>query len=475
MKKRRMVVVLAGLVLAAACGKEESTEGLVAKAGANRFTVDEAVQLLVDQENLPNDVEVVRALSELWADYTLLAAESAKDSTLSSIDLEPLIRQQLDQEMIFQLRDSVIQVDTQITDAELLAAYEREAPDARLRASHILMGFPDQATPTQRDSVRSAMEAVRRRALAGESFATLARQYSQDPGTAPLGGDLGTFGKGDMVKPFEDAAFALNPGQISEVVETPYGLHVIRLEGKEAPGFEQVKDQFRIGLLNQRFLQAESTYIAGVEAQGNPIVEEGAVAAVKEIAKDPGKRLSGRAARRALVSFQGGAVTVADYLNLVQAQQPQFRAQVQSATDEQIGSFLKGLAQRKLLVAEAQKKGFGPSQARVDSLVTEARAQLSSVAGDVGLRPVERAPGEALEPAIGRAVRKALVDVLTGARDVVPLGQIGFQLRERYPTAVFEAGLGQVVLNVGQQRARRGAPGADSAADTAAVADTTPR
>lgn len=462
MKKIWLVAALAGLVLVAACGKEESTEGLVAKAGTNRFKVDEAVQLLVDQENLPNDVEVVRALSELWADYTLLANEAAKDSMLASLDLEPLIRQQLDQEMIFQLRDSVIKVDTAITDADLLSAYEREAPDARLHASHILLGFPDQATPAQRDSVRTALEGIRRRALTGESFAALARQYSQDPGSAPLGGDLGTFGKGDMVKPFEDAAFALQPGQISEVVETPYGLHVIRLEGKEAPGFEQVKEQFRIGLLNRRFMQAESIFIAGVEKQGNPTIQEGALAVVREIAKDPGTRLSGRAGRRALVSFEGGAVTVDDYRSLVQAQQPQFRSQVQSATDEQIESFLKGLAQRELLVAEAEKKGLAPSQARVDSLVSEAHAQLRSVATDIGFRPVERAPDEALEPAVARAVRKALTDVLTGARDVVPLGQIAFQLRERNSTAVFEAGLGEVVLKIGQARASRGASTADS-------------
>lgn len=469
----RKVAALAVLVLVATCGKEESTEGLVARAGSNRFTVDDAVQLLVDQENLPNDVEVVRALMELWADYALLATEAAKDSLLAALDLEPLVRQQLDQEVIFQLRDSVIQVDTVITDADLLAAYEREAPDAQLRASHILMGFPDQATPAQRDSVRSTIESVRRRALSGESFAALARQFSQDPGSAPLGGDLGTFGKGDMVKPFEDAAFALQPGQVSEVVETPYGLHVIRLEGKEAPGFEQVKEQFRVGLLNQRFVQAESTYVAGIEQQGNPTIQEGAGAVVRELAKDPGARLSGRAARRALVKFEGGAVTVEDYRNLVQAQQPQFRAQVESATDEQIESFLKGLAQRKLLVAEAEKKGFAPSQARVDSLVAEARLQLRTVAADIGLRPLERAPDEAVEPAVARAVRRALTDVLTGARDVVPLGQISFQLRERSPLAVFDAGLGEVVLKVGQARAGRSAPTADSTADSTSAPDTT--
>lgn len=469
MKIRRIVAALAVLALVAACAGEESTEGLVARAGDHQLSVDRAVELLVDQENLPNDVEVVRALADLWVEYTLLASAVARDSTLRSLDLEPLIRQQLDQETIFQLRDSVIQVDTLIGDEELLRAYEQEAPDAQLRASHILMGYPPQATQAQRDSVRSAMEALRGRVVGGESFATLARQYSQDPGTSTQGGDLGTFGRGEMVRPFEDAAFALQPGEISPVVETPYGLHIIRLEEKSAPGFDQVRDQFRIRMLNQRFLQAESTYVAGVQERGDPQVAEGAAEVVKELAKDPATQLRGRAAGRALVTYEGGAVTVSEVLTIVQSQQPQFREQVQSATDEQIGNFLEGVAQRELLVSEAIKGGLGPSEARVDSLVTEARTQLLSVVEEIGLRRLERAPGEDLAPAVDRAVMAALQDILAGAKDVVPLGQLSFQLRARQPTAIYEPGLGQVVLQVGQTRASR----SPSAADTLAVPDTT--
>ncbi|GMV04850.1 MAG: hypothetical protein AMXMBFR53_11300 [Gemmatimonadota bacterium] len=469
MKIRRIVAALAGLALVAACGGEESTEGLVARAGDHVLTVDQATALLVDQENLPNDVDVVRALADLWVEYTLLATEVARDSTLRSVNLEPLIRQQLAQEAIFQLRDSVIQVDTMIGEEELLQAYEQEAPDAQLRASHILMGYPPQATQAQRDSVRGAMDALRQRVVAGESFPALARQYSQDPGTSTQGGDLGTFGRGEMVRPFEDAAFALQPGEISPVVETPYGLHIIRLEEKSAPGFEQVRDQFRIRMLNQRFLQAESTYVAGVQERGNPQVTEGAAQVVKELAKDPSTQLRGRAANRALVTYEGGAVTVSEILTIVQSQQPQFRDQVQSADDEQIGNFLEGVAQRELLVAEAERGGLGPSDARVDSLVTEARTQLLSVVDEIGLRRLERAPGEDLGPAVDRAVGAALQDILTGARDVVPLGQISFQLRSRRPAVIYEPGLGQVVLRVGQARATR----SPSAADTMAVPDTT--
>ena len=455
MKIWRTLPAVAGLALLAACAGERPTEGVVARVGQQDLTVDQAVQLLVDQENLPNQVEVVGALADLWVDYTLLANAVAADSTLADLDLEPMVRQQLEQEMIFQLMDSVIQVDTVITDEDLRIAYEQEAPDAQISARHILLSFPQQATQVQRDSVRTVLEGIRSRAVAGERFDALARQYSQDPGSAAVGGDLGTFGRGEMVKPFEDAAFALQPGELSDIVETPYGLHLIKVESKEAPGFDQVKDQFRTRAQNQRFIQAESVYVAGLEATGNPEVADGAFGVVKELAKDPTTRLSGRAANRPLVSFTGGAFTVGDYQGLVQAQAPQFRESVQTATDEQIENFLKGVAQRKLLVAEAERSGFGPSQARVDSLVTEARRQILDVAEQMGLRRLDRAPGEDLVPAISRAVNQSLQDVLTGAADVVPLGQLAFQLRRATPERIFDTALGEVVLEVGRIRATR--------------------
>ncbi|MEW6289072.1 MAG: SurA N-terminal domain-containing protein [Thermodesulfobacteriota bacterium] len=93
------------------------------------------------------------------------------------------------------------------------------------RARHILLKTTEQDKQTR----RAEMEKILARAKAGEDFSALARQFSED-GSAAQGGDLGFFSRGQMVQPFEDAVFSLSKGGVSDIVETPFGLHIISLE-----------------------------------------------------------------------------------------------------------------------------------------------------------------------------------------------------------------------------------------------------
>jgi len=104
------------------------------------------------------------------------------------------------------------------------------APPGSVRASHILISYEgaERATSTRsKDEARELAQDIEKKAKAGEDFGELAKAYSDCP-TADKGGDLGFFKKGRMVKPFEDATFALEPGQVSGVVETKFGFHIIK-------------------------------------------------------------------------------------------------------------------------------------------------------------------------------------------------------------------------------------------------------
>jgi peptidyl-prolyl cis-trans isomerase D len=135
-------------------------------------------------------------------------------------------------------------------DEALTAAYEQEkqkfTSEERRRTSHILIEVAPDADQAVQDKARALAEEVLTKVRAGESFETLAETYSNDPGSAKQGGDLGYFGRGVMDKAFEDAAFSLAEGEVSGVVRSGFGFHIIKLTGIEAQHikpFEEVRAQ----------------------------------------------------------------------------------------------------------------------------------------------------------------------------------------------------------------------------------------
>ncbi len=127
------------------------------------------------------------------------------------------------------------------TDADARAYFEQHRAefrrDAKVKARHLLLKVADNAPAAESDAVRKEAEELYARAKKGEDFAALARKYSQDPGSAKSGGDLGWFGRGQMVPEFEAAAFSMEKGDLSAPVRTKFGYHLIKLE-QSIPGGE---------------------------------------------------------------------------------------------------------------------------------------------------------------------------------------------------------------------------------------------
>ena len=158
-----------------------------------------------------------------------------------------------------------------VNEAELKSYYEqnkeRFGTKEERRASHILITAPANAPAAERDKAKARAEqllAELRKAPA--TFADLARKNSQDPGSAEKGGDLDFVTRGAMVKPFEDAMFALKKGELSPVVETEFGSHIIRLDDIK-PGVAQPFEQARAALENEvRSQQATQEFAKAAEA-----------------------------------------------------------------------------------------------------------------------------------------------------------------------------------------------------------------
>lgn len=171
-----------------------------------------------------------------------------------------------------------------VPDEKALRAFY-EQNQARLvgqeerRASHILLTVPKDAPQAERDKVKARAEqllaTVRKNPA---SFADVARKESQDPGSATQGGDLNFFARGAMVKPFEDAAFSMKKGDISDVVTTDFGFHILQLTDIKSPrqrGFEEVRPeleaQFRQQEAQKRFAEAADTFTNTVYEQADSL------------------------------------------------------------------------------------------------------------------------------------------------------------------------------------------------------------
>lgn len=175
-----------------------------------------------------------------------------------------------------------------VNEADLKTYYEQNAQRLsgaeERRASHILIASPKTAPAADRAKAKAkAQELLAIVKKAPDTFAEVARKNSQDPGSAPNGGDLDFFARGAMVKPFEDVAFSMKKGDISDVVESDYGYHIIKLTDIKAPkqrSFEEMRPELEADLKKQeaqkKFAETADAFTNGVYEQSDslkPIAE----------------------------------------------------------------------------------------------------------------------------------------------------------------------------------------------------------
>ena len=152
-----------------------------------------------------------------------------------------------------------------------------EKPE-QVEASHILIKLDeaDATNETAKAAAKAKAESLRAQILAGTNFAELAAIHSDCPSKAQ-GGSLGSFGRGQMVKPFEDAAFALGTNEVSEVVETQFGFHVIKVTGKTPAGktpLAEVREQIEEHLSGEQKMEAVQKLIEDLKAKAKVFINE---------------------------------------------------------------------------------------------------------------------------------------------------------------------------------------------------------
>ncbi len=212
------------------------------------------------------DEEVDEQFSEIRQQFT---SQDAFDSALNQMNMtEDLIKDELRSGIaVHKLISDRFGKTAEISEEEARAFYDSH-PEAfvtpeQVRARHILIQADSEAGEEDGQEAIRSLQKIREEAEAGKDFGDLAKEHSQCP-SKEKGGDLGYFPRGKMAKPFEDAAFALKPGEMSGVVRTQFGHHLIKLEDRKAEGavpFEDVQERLRIYLGREAIKEAVQSYV----------------------------------------------------------------------------------------------------------------------------------------------------------------------------------------------------------------------
>jgi len=207
----------------------------------------------------PNPEDFIKAIKELEMDETELREYTRRDLVITNFIEQTIVPK------------------VSVSEEESKKFYDQNTdkfnrPES-VRASHILLGVDSKASAEEKKKTREKAEALRKDLAGGADFAALAKENSTCP-SSQQGGDLGFFGKGQMVPAFEQAAFALKPGEVSDVVETQFGYHIIKLVEKKASetvAFKDVRPRIEEFLKGQKVSAAVNAYLA--EAKKTAVIE----------------------------------------------------------------------------------------------------------------------------------------------------------------------------------------------------------
>lgn len=242
-------------ILRAALDQLVSYNVMKQEAAARGLTVSDAeidAQLQEMRKQFPSEAEFKKALD-------------ARSTTVAQLKSDARVDMAIDKMVQAELATTIA------TEAEAKDFYDKNPDQFKqpesARASHILILANAKADAATKKAARAKIDALLARLKAGEDFATLAREHSQD-GSAQQGGDLGPFPRGKMVPAFDQAVFQLAPGAISDVVTTEFGYHIIKLAEKQAPttyNYDQVKPKIVEVLTNRKKQEKVTAFIESLK------------------------------------------------------------------------------------------------------------------------------------------------------------------------------------------------------------------
>jgi peptidyl-prolyl cis-trans isomerase C len=235
----------------------------------NRLITQEVLLQEAQKENVTvSDEEVNEAVTAIQNQGTDVELDKLKPLVTKNLIVDKLVQQNI---------ISKVDISDQQAEEYYKGKEEQFKHPEQVKASHILIRVDPNAPPEKKEEAKKKINQVLNEAKSGKDFTELAKKYSEEPGAAETGGDLGYFGRGAMVPPFEEAAFKLKPGEISDIVETQFGYHIIKLTDRREAGvtpFPEVKEDIKSNLKQERIREEVTKWIEELKSKAKIEVVE---------------------------------------------------------------------------------------------------------------------------------------------------------------------------------------------------------
>jgi len=348
----RRIVLAASVLVLAGCSNFgdlfSAHADVAATAAGQSLSAEQLADMMGKAKGAQMNAETAEFIASVWSDYTLFAQSVARgtlktDSATVATVLWPQVAEAKGAIWYDTLAARRQQVSPASADSSFLA-------DTVRALQHILVGVQATASPEERAAARKKAQLALAQLQQGANFELLASQLSDDPGSKANGGWMPPAKPGAYVTAFDSAAWRLAPGQMTGLVETPFGYHIIR-----RPTMDESRDRVVAYLTQDAARRLDSIYMDSLAIQYDLEVSSDAPALMRAgLADKSGMRKS----KKAISKYKGGKLTVAEYLRWLSALPPQFAAQVKEASDEQLTQFARALSTNQLLLAQADSAGI---------------------------------------------------------------------------------------------------------------------
>lgn len=378
MRRVGFAVLVAGVTVAGCSGFRDvftSHAETAARVGSRELKSARVAEIISRLGGPTANPQAAELVTSIWVDMSLFGDQVAAGTLKTdSATIERLMWPQMAEQKVSAWHDSVLAKRMQLSPTMADSVYDKG--DVRLFQHILLMAAGPTAADTAKAKAAADKIAPQAKRTDAAAFGKLAATHSGD-GSKNDAGFLYVAPRGAFVKEFDDAAWNLAPGQVSDVVKSQFGFHIIR-----RPTLAESRERFLTKVKEMNTAHQDSLYMAELSTRQSLVVKPGAAAAVKSAISDLG---AARKSKKELVTSKSGSFTVGELVRWLDALPAQALGSIRQADDTLLNTFVKTLAQNAILLKEADSAKIQVNPTIYQALSLQYKSQVGGLKEAIGL------------------------------------------------------------------------------------------